>query len=60
MTDLKQRMVTPRIGLLPLGHFYYWDQFPQLKSMGLSMYARLREPEVEAFAQTMGFRCARV
>ena len=43
MTDLKQRMATPRIGLLPLGHFYYWDQFPELKRMGLNMYARLRE-----------------
>ena len=43
MTDLQQRMVTPRIGLLPLGHFYYWDQFPQLKRMGLNMYAKLRE-----------------
>ena len=21
----------PRIGLLPTGHFYYWDQFPELK-----------------------------
>ena len=32
--------VTPRIGLLPLGHHYYWEQFPALKEMGLSMYAR--------------------
>ena len=34
--------VTPRIGLLPLGHHYYWEQFPALKEMGLSMYAHLR------------------
>jgi len=32
----------PRIGLLPTGHFYYWDQFPDLKAMGERMYARLR------------------
>ena len=43
MINLKQRMVRPQIGLLPIGHFYYWEQFPQLKSMGLSMYAKLRE-----------------
>ena len=43
MTDIKARMVRPRIGLLPTGHFYYWDQFPNLKEMGLSMYAKLRE-----------------
>ena len=43
MIDLKQRMVKPRIGLLPIGHFYYWDQFPRLRDMGLKMYARLQE-----------------
>ena len=43
MIDLKQRMVKPRIGLLPIGHFYYWEQFPRLKDMGLNMYAKLRE-----------------
>ena len=43
MTDLTARMPRPRIGLLPTGHFYYWDQFPDLKQMGLQMYARLRE-----------------
>jgi L-arabinose isomerase len=32
----------PRIGLLPTGHAYYWDQFPKLKKMGQSMYTRLR------------------
>ena len=32
-----------RIGLLPTGHHYYWEQFPRLKSMGLSMYGKLRE-----------------
>lgn len=36
-------MPRPRIGLLPTGHFYYWDQFPDLKDMGLRMYGRLRE-----------------
>ncbi len=43
MLDLKARMPRPRIGLLPTGHFYYWDQFPGLKEMGQRMYARLRE-----------------
>jgi len=33
----------PKIGLLPTGHNYYWNQFPDLKGMGLGMYARLRE-----------------
>lgn len=32
-----------RVGLLPTGHHYYWEQFPRLKSMGLGMYAKLRE-----------------
>ena len=31
----------PRIGLLPTGHFYYWDQYPDLKEMGQRMYAKL-------------------
>lgn len=35
--------VRARIGLLPAGHHYYWDQYPRLKSMGLSMYRRLRD-----------------
>ena len=43
MMNLRQRIVRPRIGLLPMGHFYYWDQFPKLKEMGLNMYAKLRE-----------------
>ena len=43
MINLKQRMVKPRIGLLPIGHFYYWEQFPELKGMGLSMYAKLQK-----------------
>ncbi|MCX5649454.1 MAG: hypothetical protein NTX40_10255 [Planctomycetota bacterium] len=43
MVNLKQRMPRPRIGLLSTGHFYYWDQFPRLKDMGLAMYRRLRE-----------------
>ena len=33
----------PRIGLLPTGHFYCWDQFPGLKKMGMNMYAKLRK-----------------
>ncbi len=31
-----------RIGLLPTGHHYYWEQFPRLKQMGLHMYGKLR------------------
>jgi L-arabinose isomerase len=34
--------VRPRIGLLPLGHDYYWEQFPGLKEMGQRMQGRLR------------------
>ncbi len=33
--------VRPRIGLLPVGHHYYWDQFPGLQEMGQQMYAAL-------------------
>lgn len=32
----------PRIGLLPTGLRHYWDQFPGLREMGLSMCGRLR------------------
>jgi L-arabinose isomerase len=32
-----------RIGLLPTGHSYYWDQYPRLKGMGLGMLAKLRQ-----------------
>lgn len=41
MSDLDTRVPRPRIGLLPTGHFYYWDQFPDLKEMGQRMYAKL-------------------
>ena len=40
---VEARKVRPRIGLLPTGHFYYWDQFPRLKAMGQAMYAKLRQ-----------------
>ena len=40
--DGRKCKVRPRIGLLPTGHFYYWDQFPRLKEMGLGMFAKLR------------------
>lgn len=36
------RKVRAKVGLLPTGHNYYWDQFPRLRKMGLSMYERLR------------------
>ena len=37
------RVPRPRIGLLPTGHQYYWDQFPGLREMGSRMYQRLRD-----------------
>jgi L-arabinose isomerase len=37
-----QPRVRARIGLLPTGHHYYWDQFPGLQDMGMAMFARLR------------------
>jgi L-arabinose isomerase len=40
-SDVTARKVNPRIGLLPTGHFYYWDQFPDLKAMGQKMQAAL-------------------
>lgn len=43
MPDLKERMVRPRIGLLPAGYSYFWAQFPGLKDWGMNMYGRLRE-----------------
>lgn len=42
MVDLHERMVRPRIGLLPTGHLIYWGQFPGLKEMGLNMYEKMR------------------
>jgi len=42
MSDLKARMVRPRIGLLPTGHLIYWSQFPGLKEMALGMYEEAR------------------
>ena len=42
MSDLKARMVRPRIGLLPTGHLIYWSQFPGLKDMALGMYEEAR------------------
>jgi L-arabinose isomerase len=42
-TRLFARTVRPRIGLLPTGHFYYWDQFPGLKARGQRMYTSLCE-----------------
>ena len=41
MLDLNARKPRPRIGLLPTGHFYYWDQFPGLKARGQKMYDAL-------------------
>ena len=41
MSELDARKSRPRIGLLPTGHFYYWDQFPNLREMGMRMYRKL-------------------
>ena len=39
--DLRIRMPRPRIGLLPTGHLFYWDQFPRLKDMCLNMLGKM-------------------
>ena len=42
-----------RIGLLPTGHHYYWEQYPRLKQMGLRMYDKLQallEPMADVVA----------
>lgn len=41
--DLKQHMPISQIGLLPVGHSYYWDQYPELKNMGEKMFERFRK-----------------
>ncbi len=33
--------ITPKIGLLPTGHKFYWEQYPELKKMGTKMYEAL-------------------
>src|SRR3954471_20886086 len=40
-TGLKPK-VHAKIGLLPTGHKYYWEQFPGLFERGMNMYAKLR------------------
>ena len=40
-TGLKAK-VHAKIGLLPTGHKYYWEQFPGLFERGMNMYAKLR------------------
>ncbi len=52
MPDLNSRLPRPRIGLLPLGHSYYWEQFPRLREMGLRMGAKLRE-RLEAIGEVL-------
>lgn len=42
MTTLSGRVPRPKIGILPTGHSFYWDQFPNLKQMGQKMYGELR------------------
>lgn len=38
----RETMVKPKVGLLPTGHYYYWNQFPRLKQMGMEMYEKFR------------------
>lgn len=40
-SNLKSRMIKPRIGFLATGHLIYWDQFPGLKDMCMDMYHQL-------------------
>ena len=50
--SLKPKM-RAKIGLLPTGHHYYWEQYPRLKQMGMGMYGKLRallEPMAEVVA----------
>ena len=42
-TDGVHPRVRPRIGLLPLGHHCYWEQFPGLREMGLRMGQKLED-----------------
>ena len=51
--DLTQRVPRPRIGLLTTGHFYYWDQFPDLLEMGQRMDRRLRS-QLGEFGEVVG------
>ncbi|MBM4095086.1 MAG: hypothetical protein FJ276_37605, partial [Planctomycetes bacterium] len=41
--NLVRDSVRPKIGLLPTGHNYYWDQFPALRDLGMGMYGHLRD-----------------
>lgn len=38
---MSQSVIKPRIGLLPTGHKMYWEQYPELKGMGMAMYNKL-------------------
>ena len=39
--NIRNRIISPRIGLLATGHLIYWDQFPGLKDMCMKMYSEL-------------------
>lgn len=48
MSDLRSRVPRPKIGLLPIGHFSYWDQFPDLRDMGFRKAGRFfRDREID-------------
>src|SRR5262245_26358208 len=51
--SLTSRMPRPRIGVLPTGHRYYWNQFPTLKQMGQEMYGGLCE-RLRVFGEVIG------
>ncbi|MBI4165415.1 MAG: alpha-L-rhamnosidase N-terminal domain-containing protein, partial [Acidobacteria bacterium] len=47
------RVPKPRIGVLPTGHRFYWDLFPNLEQMGQKMFAELRS-HLAVFGEAVG------
>lgn len=45
-----------RVRLLPTGRHYYWEQYPQLKSVGYGDHSQA----LETFAEAIGFEIVRV
>ena len=37
---MDNKLTRPKIGIIPVGHKIYWNQFPNLKEMGAKMYER--------------------
>jgi L-arabinose isomerase len=53
LEKIDARVPKPRIGVLPTGHRFYWDQFPNLKQMGQKMFAGLCS-QLQAFGELVG------